>query len=76
MQAQLSQNYKVDGRYSQTRGAQDNTRALQFLQDAVNRRRAEQEPQYKLDQDTENKFIMQGPGSANYTFRNSFRATQ
>lgn len=76
MQAQLSQDYKVDNRYEQARGASDNTRALKFLEDFVARKRAEQEPQYKLDQATENKFVVQGPGSANYTFRNSFRAKQ
>jgi hypothetical protein len=38
--------------------------------------REEQKPGYGSDLGNEDKFIVNGPGSASYSFRNAFRATQ
>lgn len=76
MKAQQSQTYNVDNRYSAAKGAVDNTAAQAFLTTYTNRMREEQKPQYGSDLATEDKFIVQGPGSASYSFRNAFRATQ
>jgi hypothetical protein len=38
--------------------------------------REEQKPNYGSDLGTEDKFVVSGPGSASYSFRNAFRAKQ
>jgi hypothetical protein len=65
MKPQLSQTYNVDSRYSEA-----------FVSTFINRMREEQKPEYGSDLGTEDKFIVNGPGSASYSFRNAFRAKQ
>lgn len=76
MKAQLSQDYNVDNRYAAAKGAVDNTAGRAFLTTYINRMKEERKPQYGSDLATEDKFVVQGPGSASYSFRNAFRATQ
>lgn len=76
MQPSPSQTYNVDARYSGGKGAVDNEAGKAFLATYVNRMREEQKPGYGSDLGTEDKFIVNGPGSASYSFRNGFRAKQ
>lgn len=76
MKPQLSQDYNVDSRYSEGKGALDNAAGKAFLATYVNRMREEQKPGYGADLGTEDRFIMNGPGSASYSFQNAFRAKQ
>lgn len=76
MKPQLSQNYKVDARYTGGKESADNSSGLAFVTSYINRMREEAKPGYSLDLGREDRFIVQGPGSANYSFRNAFRATQ
>jgi len=76
MKPQLSQDYKVDARYKGGKESVDNSAGLAFVTSYINRMREEQKPQYGSDLGQEDRFIVQGPGSANYSFRNAFRATQ
>jgi len=76
MKPQLSQTYNVDGRYTAGKNAVHNEAGKAFLATYINRMREAQRPQYGSDLATEDKFVVQGPGSASYSFRNAFRATQ
>jgi hypothetical protein len=76
MKPQLSQDYNVDGRYTAGKNAVDNDAGKAFLATYINRMREEQKPQYGSDLATEDKFVVNGPGSASYSFRNGFRAKQ
>lgn len=76
MKPQLSQTYNVDGRYTAGKDSVDNAAGKAFLTTYINRMREEQKPGYSSDLATEDKFIVNGPGSASYSFRNAFRAKQ
>ena len=76
MKPQLSQTYNVDGRYTAGKDSVDNAAGKAFLATYINRMREEQKPGYGSDLATEDRFIMNGPGSSNYGFRNAFRAKQ
>lgn len=76
MKPQLSQTYNVDSRYSEGKRALDNDAGKAFVATFINRMREEQKPGYGSDLGTEDKFIVNGPGSASYSFRNAFRAKQ
>ncbi len=76
MKPQLSQTYNVDARYTAGKGALDNSAGKAFLNSYISRMREEQKPGYGSDLGNEDRFIVNGPGSASYSFRNSFRATQ
>ena len=76
MKYQLSQNYDVDNRYRGLERAVDDTAAKNFLNEYVGRMREEQKPNYGSDAATEDRFIINGAGGNNYSFRNSFRVKQ
>ncbi len=76
MKPQLSQTYNVDSRYSEGKNALDNAAGKAFVSTFISRMREEQKPGYASDLGTEDKFVVNGPGSASYTFRNAFRAKQ
>jgi len=76
MKPQLSQTYNVDGRYTAGKNSVDNTAGNAFLTTYINRMREEQKPDYGSDLVNEDRFVVNGPGSASYSFRNAFRATQ
>jgi len=76
MKPQLSQTYNVDGRYTAGKNSVDNAAGKAFLTTYINRMREEQKPDYGSDLVNEDRFVVNGPGSASYSFRNAFRATQ
>jgi hypothetical protein len=76
MKPQLSQTYNVDSRYGEGKNALDNEAGKAFVNSYINRMREEQKPEYGSDRGTEDKFVVNGPGSASYSFRNAFRAKQ
>lgn len=76
MKPQLSQTYNVDGRYTAGKNSVDNAAGNAFLTTYINRMREEQKPDYGSDLVNEDRFVVNGPGSASYSFRNAFRATQ
>ena len=76
MKPQFSQTYDVDARYAAGKGSIDNSAGKAFLNSYINRMREEQKPDYGSDLNNEDKFIVNGPGSTSYSFRNAFRATQ
>lgn len=71
MKPQLSQDYNVDNRYRGMAQAQDNTRGEQFLEQYLERRRAEAEPNMSSERAMEDRFLFDG-GS----FRNLFRPSK
>ena len=76
MNPQLSQDYTVDSRYSEAKNALDNAPGKAFLTTFINRMREEQKPGYGSDLGTEDRYIVNGAGGANYTFKNGFKAKQ
>ncbi len=72
MKPQLSQDYNVDSRYRGMSQAQDNTRGKQFVEQYIDRRRAEAEPNMKYERAEEDRFQFDG----NTTFRNLFRPSK
>jgi len=76
MKPQLSQTYNVDGRYTAGKNSVDNAAGKAFLTTYINRMREEQKPDYGSDLVNEDRFVVNGPGSASYSFRNAFRAKQ
>ena len=71
MKPQLSQDYNVDNRYRGMEQAQDNTRAKQFLDEYIERRRAEAEPNMKYERAQEDRFQFQSA-----RFKNLFRPSK
>lgn len=71
MKPQLSQDYNVDNRYRGMEQAQDNTRAKQFLDQYIERRRAEAEPNMKYERAQEDRFQFVGT-----KFKNLFRPSK
>ena len=76
MKPQFSQTYNVDGRYTAGKNSVDNAAGNAFLTTYINRMREERKPDYGSDLVNEDRFVVNGPGSASYSFRNAFRATQ
>jgi hypothetical protein len=71
MKPQLSQDYNVDNRYRGMEQAQDNTRAKQFLDQYIERRRAEAEPNMKYERAQEDRFQFESS-----KFKNLFRPSK
>jgi hypothetical protein len=76
MRPQLSQDYKVDARYTGGKNSVDNTAGEAFLNRFLERKRDAARPDLSADQQTEDRFIVRGPGNAGYSFRNGFRASR
>ena len=76
MQPQLSQDYGVDARYSAGKGSVDNAAGKQFVRSYIQKRRNEATVDQSEDSAQEDRFFMAGPGAAQYTFRNGFRASK
>ena len=76
MRPQFSQDYRVDGRYTGGKGSVDNTAGESFLRSFLGRQRNAQEPDMSAELQTEDRFIVRGPGNAGYSFRNGFRASK
>lgn len=76
MKPQLSQDYNVDSRYRGLQNARDNDAGKAFVNSYIQRRQEEGAVNNSAEKQTEDRFIVVGPGSANYSFRNAFRAKQ
>lgn len=76
MKPQLSQDYSVDSRYTAGKRAADNTAGKAFVDKYINRKREENHPNMAAERQTEDRYIVSGPGSSQYRFRNAFRTTQ
>jgi hypothetical protein len=76
MQPQLSQDYGVDARYTAGKGSVDNAAGKQFVRSYIQKRRNEATINQSEEADQEGRFFMAGPGAAQYTFRNGFRASK
>lgn len=74
MKVQLSQDYDVDARYTGGKGSVDNTSGKAFVRKFIQNRQQMSKLPYGPDQETEDRFIVAGPGDSQYSFRNSFRA--
>ncbi len=74
MGPQLSQDYRVDGRYTGGKRSIDNTAGEAFLRRFLARKQIS--PDLSEDRLTEDRFIMRGPGDSGYTFKNAFRASK
>jgi hypothetical protein len=76
MEDQLRQDYNVDQRYSQSKRSVDNGSAKAFTLSFINRKKAEAAQAGIGDRQTEDRFIVRGPGDRGYSFRNGFRASK
>lgn len=76
MRPELSQDYTVDSRYKGGKRAVDNSAGKAFVMSFLERRRASQEPNLSEERQVENRFIVQGPGDTNYSFKNAFRVSR
>lgn len=74
MKAQLSQDYNVDARYKGGKGSIDNSAGKAFVNRYIQNRREADRPNMASERQTEDRFIIRGPGDAGYSFRNGFRA--
>jgi hypothetical protein len=76
MKPQLSQDYNVDARYVGGRNSVDNNVGKAFVSRYISRMREEKKPEITADRREDNRFVIDGPGSTSYTFKNGFRAKQ
>jgi hypothetical protein len=76
MKPQLSQDYKVDGRYTAGKDSIDNIAGQTFLRQYLGRRRLAEELDTSAERQTEDRFIVRGPGDKTYSFRNGFRVNK
>lgn len=81
MARNFSQVYDVDNRYSQARGASDNTAGKNFLRRYMQERRSSQYPGVEEERTQDNRFIEAVPlaGESGYgrgSFKNQFRTSQ
>jgi hypothetical protein len=76
MRPELSQDYAVDSRYKGGKRAVDNSAGKAFVMSFLERRRASQAPDATTERQVEDRFIVQGPGDTNYSFKNAFRASK
>jgi len=72
MKPQLSQDYNVDNRYRGLEDAQDDNRGRQFVEQYIERRRAQAEPNMSSERRQEDRFVFDG----NTSFRNLFRPSK
>jgi len=72
MKPQLSQDYNVDSRYRGMGQAQDNSAGLNFVNQYIERRRADSEPNVKPELREEDRYNFDG----NTSFRNLFRPSK
>jgi len=72
MKPQLSQDYNVDSRYRGMGQAQDNSAGLNFVNQYIERRRTQAEPNMKSELREEDRYNFDG----NTSFRNLFRPSK
>ena len=76
MKPQLSQDYNVDSRYAEAKGAVDNSAGKAFVSKYIRNKQEGMHPNLEADRQTEDRFIVRGPGDGGYSFRNAFRASK
>lgn len=76
MNPQLSQSYDVDARYHGGKGSRDNAAGKAFVNRYIQEKRAEDHLNTAAERQTEDRFIVRGPGDAGYSFKNAFRASK
>ena len=76
MKAQLSQDYDVDARYKGGKGSIDNSAGKAFVNRYIQNMQEASRPNMEAERQTEDRFIVRGPGDAGYSFRNAFRASK
>jgi len=76
MQHQFNQTYSVDSRYRGLENAVDNEVGKAFVKSYINRRRNKEKPNISDERRADDRFVVSGPGSSSYSFKNSFRASK
>lgn len=76
MKPQLSQTYDVDARYHSGKGSRDNTAGKAFVNRYIQEKRIQDRSDLSGDRQTEDRFIVRGPGDKGYSFKNGFRASK
>jgi hypothetical protein len=76
MRPQLSQDYNVDSRYTGGKRAVDNEAGKAFVASFLKRRQASENADTTAERQVEDRFIVQGPGDTNYSFKNAFRVSK
>lgn len=76
MKVQLSQDYDVDARYKGGKGSIDNSAGKAFVNRYIQNMQEASRPNMEAERQTEDRFIVRGPGDAGYSFRNAFRASK